>query len=88
MSSSGIKMQAIIFLKINEKDAPSLVSDIKKNKNVEEIFILEENLIFVMGSFIDIEELSEFLRNLRSMKGIENTETKLVLKRFKTTFPY
>ncbi|NHV07317.1 MAG: hypothetical protein HA495_08285 [Thaumarchaeota archaeon] len=76
-------MQAIIFLKTNEKNISSLVSDIKKIKNVEEIFILEENLIFVRGSFIDVEELSEFLKNLRSVKSIENTETKLVLKSFK-----
>jgi DNA-binding Lrp family transcriptional regulator len=76
-------MQAIIFLKTNEKNISSLVSDIKKIKNVEEIFILEENLIFVRGSFIDVEELSEFLKNLRSIKSIENTETKLVLKSFK-----
>lgn len=76
-------MQVIIFLKTNENNISNLVSDIKKIKNVEEIFILEEKLIFVRGSFIDVEELSEFLRNLRSIKGIENTETKLVLKSFK-----
>ncbi|MGB9806549.1 MAG: Lrp/AsnC ligand binding domain-containing protein [Thermoproteota archaeon] len=80
-------MQAIIFLKTNEKNISSLVSDIKKIKNVEEIFILEENLIFVRGSFIDVEELSEFLKNLRSIKSIENTETKLVLKSFKKVPP-
>lgn len=80
-------MQAIIFLKTNEKDVLSLASEIKKNKSVEEIFILEENLIFVRGSFIDVKELSEFLKSLRSMKGIESTETKLVLKSFKTTSP-
>ncbi|MGB9759573.1 MAG: Lrp/AsnC ligand binding domain-containing protein [Thermoproteota archaeon] len=80
-------MQAIIFLKTNEKNISSLVSDIKKIKNVEEIFILEENLIFVRGSFIDVEELSEFLKNLRSIKNIENTETKLVLKSFKKVPP-
>lgn len=77
-------MQAIIFLKANEKAIPSLASDVKKIKNVEEIFILEGNLIFIRGSFIDVEELSEFLKNLRNMNGVENTETKLVLKSFKT----
>jgi glycerol-3-phosphate responsive antiterminator len=75
-------MQAIVFLKVNESDVLSLASDIKKIKNVEEVLVLEENLVFVRGSFINVEELSEFLKSLRSLKGIASTETKLVLRRF------
>jgi len=74
-------MQALIFLKVKKDKIEDVVSSVKKSGNVESIFILEDELL-LKASFVDVDELTRYLKNLRAIRGIERTETKLVLKKF------
>jgi DNA-binding Lrp family transcriptional regulator len=80
------KLGALIFIQINEGSSPIEVAEaLTKKAGVDEVLLISGDWDLVIRlSFEEMEDLSKFVvSELRSIKGVGQTDTKVILDKVK-----
>ena len=74
-------MQALIILKIKEGNEEEIWSSLSRIAGVDEVLFLENGTAIVRSSFADIATLTGAVKSIRSLRFVQSSETRVVLRR-------
>lgn len=76
----GFELSAMIEIKAESERIPSLAEELKQNERVMSFFeVTGQTDMILVTRFKDREEINSFLKEIQAIKGIESTETHVIL---------
>lgn len=76
----GFDLSAMIDIRADSERIPDLADDLKDNERVMSFFeVTGETDMILVTRFEDREGMNSFLKELQSIKGIQSTETHVIL---------